>query len=62
MKTETREELDPSLLIREARRYLAAVDTFRAEGHEPRWLPEPGAPAPRSCRRQRLALGAPPIP
>ena len=27
-------------LLEEIRRYLAAVDTFRREGHEPRWLAE----------------------
>ena len=27
-------------LMREAARYLAAVDTFRGLGHEPRWRPE----------------------
>jgi hypothetical protein len=26
-------------LIEEMRLYLIAVETFRAEGHEPRWLP-----------------------
>jgi hypothetical protein len=28
-------------LIREIARYLAAVELFRAERCEPRWLPEP---------------------
>jgi hypothetical protein len=27
-------------LVQEIRRYLDAVDAFRAEGREPRWLPE----------------------
>ena len=26
-------------LLSEVRRYLAAVDVFRAEGYEPHWLP-----------------------
>ena len=30
-------------LIREAERYLAAVDLFRALGHEPRWRHEGGS-------------------
>jgi hypothetical protein len=42
---------DLDLLMREVRRYLRAVDVFRAEGCEPSWLPEqtlpPGAPPPR---------------
>jgi hypothetical protein len=29
-------------LIAEIRRYLVAVDLFRAEGREPRWSSEPG--------------------
>jgi hypothetical protein len=31
------ESLDPDALIDEIRRYLAAIDTFRREGHEPCW-------------------------
>ncbi len=27
-------------LFTEIRRYLAAVETFRSEGHEPRWAPD----------------------
>lgn len=27
-------------LLEEIRPYLAAVDAFRREGYEPRWLPE----------------------
>lgn len=50
-------------LIDEVRRYLEAVDAFRAEGHEPRWRPEgPEATTVGAGRRKRLALGAPPIP
>ena len=30
---------DATGLIDEMRLYLIAVETFRAEGHEPRWLP-----------------------
>jgi hypothetical protein len=34
--------LDLRLLLREAERYLAAVDTFRAEGCGPSWQSESG--------------------
>jgi hypothetical protein len=34
--------LDVRLLLREAERYLAAVDTFRAEGCGPSWQSESG--------------------
>ena len=37
-------------LLVEVERYLAAVETFRAEGRELHWLPEP-----RSRRRRRAA-------
>lgn len=46
------EDLDCGALMREVRRYLSAVETFRAEGHEPRWRVErhvgrvPGPRAP----------------
>ena len=32
--------LDVEALLREIRRYLAAVDEFRRLGHEPRWRAE----------------------
>jgi hypothetical protein len=52
-------------LMTEVRRYLAAVDTFRAAGHEPRWLPErgtsngsgPSGSRPRRRRGNRCAEG-----
>jgi hypothetical protein len=37
----------PADLIREAERYLATVDLFRAVGCEPHWRPEAGARARR---------------
>ena len=46
-------------LMDEVRRYLAAVDAFRAEGREPRWAAEAPVPEPaprRPRRRQPLAL------
>jgi len=49
-------------LMDEVRRYLAAVDAFRAEGHEPRWLPEQSRVEGHAAPRRRLALQAPPIP
>jgi len=33
-------QLDTDGLIDEVRRYLVAVEAFRAEGREPRWFPE----------------------
>jgi hypothetical protein len=37
-------------LLDEIERYLAAVDEFRAEGCEPRWVAEERT----ECRRRRL--------
>ena len=47
-------------LIREIERYLAAVDAFRAEHCEPRWLPEP-APCrtPEECAIAAALQAAP---
>ena len=36
-------EIDVDALVAEVTRYLAAVETFRAEEREPSWLPEPVA-------------------
>lgn len=52
-------------LMSEVRRYLAAVDTFRAAGREPKWLPErndshgsdPWEPRPRWRGRNRCGKG-----
>ena len=49
-------------LMDEVRRYLAAVETFRAEGHEPRWLPEQSRVDRQAAPRRRLVLQTPPIP
>jgi hypothetical protein len=44
---------DVDLLMREVHSYLRAVEAFRAEGHEPCWLPEPlGLPAPPAPARR----------
>jgi len=62
MKTPSLEELDIRALMREVGRYLAAVDTFRAEGREPTWLVEHERGPERVSRRRPLPLAAPPIP
>jgi hypothetical protein len=36
-------QVDVTALMIEVQRYLAAVEVFRAEGREPRWLPEDDA-------------------
>jgi hypothetical protein len=33
-------DFDIDELLREIARYLAAIEAFRSEGHEPRWLVE----------------------
>ena len=40
MKTGAEERIDIDELMAELARYLAVVDTFRAEGIEPVWLRE----------------------
>jgi hypothetical protein len=59
MTLEAPNDIEFEGLMDEVRRYLAAVDVFRAEGREPRWaaeatVPEPARRSPR--RRQPLAL------
>ena len=41
----TPEPIDAETLMDEVRRYLAAVDVFRAQGREPSWRPEVAEPA-----------------
>jgi hypothetical protein len=61
MTTQAPTRRDVQILLREARRYLAAVDEFRAEGCQPNWRPE-REPAPSLRRRRsRLTFDAPPI-
>ena len=43
--------IDSEALIREIRRYLAAVDAFRAERCEPTWRPELESSSDRVVRR-----------
>jgi hypothetical protein len=52
--------IDIAALMREIARYLAAVDAFRAAGHEPSWLPEPGVPTPAGTPARRALDGARP--
>jgi hypothetical protein len=52
MTTEAAIQIDGAVLVAEMQRYLAAVETFRAEGREPSWLPE-GAPRPTRPRHRR---------
>jgi hypothetical protein len=40
MTTQVTAQLDITGLMDEVRRYLIAVEAFRAEGHQPRWWPE----------------------
>jgi len=48
--------------MKEARRYLAAVDAFRAEGCEPAWLPERELAEAVMARVRGAAIALPPIP
>ena len=41
MSTTAEIRIDLDTLMAEIARYLAAVETFRAEEREPSWLPEP---------------------
>jgi hypothetical protein len=45
MTTQVTAQLDTDGLIDEVRRYLVAVEAFRAEGREPRWSTEASVPA-----------------
>jgi hypothetical protein len=47
------EEIAVHALVDEIRRYLAAVDVFRAEGAEPRWRAEAVGARKRPRRRRR---------
>jgi hypothetical protein len=49
---------DVQVLLDEARRYLAAVDTFRAEGCRPSWRPECDEPAAAVEGLPGIAAGA----
>jgi hypothetical protein len=46
-------------LLAEVKRYLAAVDAFRAAGREPYWLPEPVSAdiPPARPRSRRVSNG-----
>jgi hypothetical protein len=47
----------PADVVREAERYLDAVELFRAEGCHPRWRLEPGAERRRSGASRAAGLG-----
>ena len=52
MTNEVGIDMDGLGLLAEVERYLAAVETFRAAGREPRWLPEPVPPESPPTRRR----------
>jgi hypothetical protein len=52
----TKTQISTRLLMDEVRRYLAAVDVFRAEGHEPQWAAERLTEEPQRARHPRLLL------
>jgi hypothetical protein len=52
-------QLEITRLMGEVRRYLIAVEAFRAEGQEPRWLPEERVSAPSASSAPQLGLDAP---
>lgn len=61
MTNETLNGRDVQILLAEARRYLVAVDAFRAESCEPQWRLE-REPAPARRRRgSELPVSVPPI-
>jgi hypothetical protein len=57
MRAEPSFDTDAGALIAEVRRYLAAVEVFRAEGVEPRWEPEHELAAPALRRKRRAPAG-----
>ena len=48
-----REQLDVEALMEEIAGYLAAVELFRAEGHEPRWRVDPIVPRGARAKSRR---------
>jgi len=62
MTTQVTAQPDNSCLMDEVRRYMIAVEVFRAEGHQPRWWPEfasaPTVPAEDSALAPRSWLEA----
>jgi hypothetical protein len=57
MRAEPSFDTEASGLMAEVRRYLAAVEAFRAEGVEPRWEPEHELAAPARRGKQRAPAG-----
>jgi hypothetical protein len=62
MTSESPSRQDVQILLTEARRYLAAVDAFRAESCEPHWQPEREPAVARGRRGSRFPVGVPPLP
>jgi hypothetical protein len=61
METTRAIETDVRGLIDEVKRYLVAVDVFRAEGCEPHYAAEHDTPPARAPRPRGVTLTAPPI-
>jgi hypothetical protein len=61
MTNEAPTRRDIQILLAEARRYLAAVDVFRAESCEPHWRLEREPAPPRRGRGSELPVSVPPI-
>jgi hypothetical protein len=62
MTNETPTRRDVQVLLTEARRYLAAVEAFRAESCEPYWRAEREPAVTRGRRGSELTVSVPPIP
>jgi hypothetical protein len=61
MTTEAPTRQDVQILLAEARRYLAAVEAFRAESCEPNWRLEREPVVRRRRRGSELPINVPPI-
>jgi hypothetical protein len=61
MTNEAPTRRDVQILLTEARRYLAAVEAFRAESCEPTWRPEREPAVRRRRRGSELPVSVPPI-
>jgi hypothetical protein len=48
-----REQMDVEALMEEIAGYLATVELFRAEGHQPRWRTDPVVPRPARAKNRR---------
>ena len=57
MAAQVATQVEPASLIEEVRRYLIAVDAFRAEGREPLWRPEERGQSTGGGRPTRVSAG-----